>query len=62
MLPKRWVAKRTLAWLDWNHRLSKNYERNPTSSECFLFFAAIMVLLCAYRSFFSHKFYGQDIM
>jgi putative transposase len=45
VLPKRWVVERTLAWLGWNRRLSKDYELNPKSSECFLFLAAAMVLL-----------------
>ena len=45
VLPKRWVVERTLAWLGWNRRLSKNYELNPKSAECFLFLAAAAVLL-----------------
>lgn len=45
VLPKRWVVERTLAWLGWNRRLSKDYELNPNSAECFLFLAAAVVLL-----------------
>jgi transposase len=45
VLPKRWVVERTFAWLGWNRRLSKDYEVNPRSAECFLFLAAAMVLL-----------------
>ena len=45
VLPKRWVVERTLAWLGWNRRLSKDYELNPHSAECFLVLAATMVLL-----------------
>ncbi len=45
LLPKRWVVERTLAWLGWNRRLSKDYEINPKSAECFLFLAAAMILL-----------------
>lgn len=45
VLPKRWVVERTLAWLGWNRRLSKDYELNPHSAECFLFLAAAMVLI-----------------
>ena len=45
VLPKRWVVERTLAWLGWNRRLSKDYELNPRSAECFLFLAAAMVLI-----------------
>ena len=45
VLPKRWVVERTLAWLGWNRRFSKDYELNPASAECFLFLAAAMVLI-----------------
>lgn len=33
LLPKRWVVERTYAWMGWNRRLSKDYERTTTSSE-----------------------------
>ena len=45
VLPKRWVVERTLAWLGWHRRLSKDYELNPESAQCFLFLAAAMILL-----------------
>lgn len=51
VLPKRWVVERTLAWLGWNRRLSKDYELNPRSAETFLFLAAAMVLLRRIQSF-----------
>jgi putative transposase len=41
----RWVVERTLAWLGYNRRLSKEYERNPRNSESFLQIAAIHQML-----------------
>jgi putative transposase len=32
-LPSRWVVERTYAWMGWNRRLSKDYERTTSSSE-----------------------------
>jgi len=33
VLPKRWVVERTFAWMGYNRRLSKDYERTTSSSE-----------------------------
>ena len=33
ILPSRWVVERTYAWMGWNRRLSKDYERTTSSSE-----------------------------
>lgn len=33
ILPRRWVVERTYAWMGWNRRLSKEYERTTSSSE-----------------------------
>jgi putative transposase len=33
LLPRRWVVERTYAWMGWNRRLSKDYERTTSSAE-----------------------------
>ena len=33
ILPKRWIVERTLAWMNNDRRLSKDYEVNPKYSE-----------------------------
>ena len=44
VLPKRWVVERTFAWLAWNRRLSKDYERKIESSEAFVQLSMIRIL------------------
>ena len=39
VLPRRWVVERTIAWIDQNRRMSKDYERLPESSEAFIYAA-----------------------
>jgi putative transposase len=39
VLPRRWVVERTFSWLNRNRRLSKEYERLPETSECFIYIA-----------------------
>jgi putative transposase len=36
VLKKRWVVERTYAWMGWNRRLSKDYERTTSSSEAWM--------------------------
>jgi putative transposase len=45
LLPKRWIAERTFAWLGRSRRLSKDYERRLDSSECHIRISAIHLLL-----------------
>jgi len=37
VLPKRWIVERTFAWLGRFRRLSKDYERNPATSEAMIY-------------------------
>lgn len=45
VLPRRWVVERTLAWLSRFRRLSKDYEREPASSEAMIYLASIRLML-----------------
>ncbi len=45
ILPKRWIVERTLAWLNWSRRLSKDYELYHTSAEAMLYVAFAHLLL-----------------
>lgn len=45
VLPRRWVVERTFAWLGRSRRLSKDYERKPTSSAGQVYLASIRLML-----------------
>lgn len=45
LLPKRWVAERTFAWLGRSRRLSKDYERRTDSSEAWVRISSIHTML-----------------
>jgi putative transposase len=45
VLPRRWVVERSIAWLGRSRRLSKDYERRPTTSEALIYLAGIRLLL-----------------
>jgi putative transposase len=45
LLPKRWVAERSFAWLGRSRRLSKDYERRLDSSEAMIRLSSIHLLL-----------------
>ena len=36
LIPKRWIVERSFGWLNRDRRLSKDYERNPRSSETWI--------------------------
>jgi putative transposase len=45
VLPRRWVVERTFSWFSLNRRLSKDYERQPESSETFISIAMTRLML-----------------
>lgn len=45
VLPRRWVVERSIAWLNRSHRLSKDDERHPATSEALIYLAGIRLLL-----------------
>ena len=44
-LPQRWVVERTFAWLNRSRRLSKDYEREPASSEAMIQVSMVHLML-----------------
>jgi putative transposase len=45
VLPRRWVAERSLAWLSRPRRLAKDYEELPECAEAHVYLASISLLL-----------------
>lgn len=45
VLPRRWVVERTLAWLNRNRRLAKDFEASLDSALAWLFLASVKLLL-----------------
>ncbi len=45
VLPRRWAALRTFAWLGRNRRLANDYEELPDCSETWIYLASIRLLL-----------------
>jgi putative transposase len=45
LIPKRWVVERTFAWLSFNRRLSKDYEKHTKNSESMIYIAMISIML-----------------
>jgi putative transposase len=44
VLPRRWVVERTIAWIEQNRRMSKDYERLCASGEAFVYAAMIRLM------------------
>jgi putative transposase len=44
VLPRRWVVERTIAWIDQNRRMSKDYERSCASGEAMVYAAMIRLM------------------
>ena len=44
VLPRRWVVERTIAWIEKNRRMSKDYERLCASGEAFVYAAMIRLM------------------
>jgi transposase len=44
VLPRRWVVERTIAWIDQNRRMSKDYERLCASGEALVYAAMIRLM------------------
>ena len=43
--PKRGIVERTISWLNWSRRLSKDYEQTPGSAEAWIDVSAIRCTL-----------------
>lgn len=44
VLPRRWVVERTLAWLNRNRRLAKDFEKSIASAQCWIMIASVKLL------------------
>jgi putative transposase len=44
VLPRRWVVERTLAWIDQQRRMGKDYERLCASGEALVYAAMIRLM------------------
>lgn len=44
LLPRRWVVERTFAWLSRCRRLSKDYERQPQTTETWIYVAMVHLM------------------
>jgi len=44
VLPRRWVVERTLAWLNRNRRLAKDFEASIASAQAWVYIASVQLL------------------
>jgi transposase len=44
LLPRRWVVERTIAWLNRNRRLAKDFEATIESAQAWLMIASVKML------------------
>src|SRR6476660_8675311 len=45
LLPRRWVVERTLAWLNRNRRLAKDFEETLASAKAWVYIASVQLLI-----------------
>src|ERR1700738_1162351 len=45
LLPRRWVVERTLAWLNRNRRLAKDFEASIASATTWIYIASVQLLI-----------------
>jgi putative transposase len=45
VIPWRWIVERTLAWINRNRRMSKDYERLPATTESWIYLAMTSLML-----------------
>src|SRR5271155_2770355 len=44
LLPRRWVVERSLAWLNRNRRLAKDFEASIASAKAWVYIASVQLL------------------
>jgi transposase len=45
VLPRRWVVERTLAWLNRNRRLAKDFEASIASAQAWVYVASVQLIV-----------------
>ncbi len=45
VIPKRWVVERSIAWAGRNRQASREYNRDPESSEAFIYLGSATMFL-----------------